>query len=454
MRDVDPTMSVPLLVVQMVESAPHAVRGSGSGRRRYPTEWVEWLMRPFGSWSYVSLVLLARHRALLVTACLLALVGLAVTASSHPQDRATRVGTTGAPGLDVATNAPPGEGVVPSSSSTVLTSTVESGAASSATTAAPPRPPSTTLAATGTSDPQPATTATTKPLPRTLVGRVAYITGDGATPPTTEIGSMLPDGSDRRIEDLHCPAGASLLGPTLDVSPDGTQIVRDCGTPTDPNAAVSGYGLVVQEVASGATRTLLPPRLFGVLPPTQYTGAVHWSPDGRQLAVGASQSVGIIDVATGAIRDVPTDGSIGWTYPTWSPDGTRLLSSGLHILDLGTGTITDRSDLIPAFPAENCSSEGGAWGPDGAFYVQASVGCIEPNVTRYLYRIDPATGSTMLLVDQPGFMDNIAFLPGGRILLRNGTTTAMTIATDGSHPETFDLPWPITSFTAARGSGS
>ena len=336
---------------------------------------------------------------------------------------------------------------------------MEAGGATSTTLVVGQTQPTATTAPTGTShEPQSTTSTTIRPVPRTLAGRVAYVTNDGSIPLTAEIGSMLPDGTDRRIEDLSCPPGGALGG-AMGVSPDGTQILRDCGSSAAPNASAEGYGLVIQDVATGHRRTLVAPGSWGGgIPPTQgqYRGFASWSPDGRKIVVGSSRPVlGVIDVATGAIKDIPTDGTDSWAGVSWSPDGTRLLTGGLKVLDLATGTVTDHSSLLPPFPAgTSCDSQGGTWGPDGAIYVQQNLGCIEPNVTRVLYRVNMTTGVTTTVVRQSGYIDNIVFLPGGRILIRDGTDTALTIGTDGSNPVTFPLPWPISGFVAPRGTGT
>ena len=86
-------------------------------------------------------------------------------------------------------------------------------------------------------------------------------------------------------------------------------------------------------------------------------GYPTWSPDERQIAVqikqGSSTHAGVIDVATGALRQLTDEHGQTWVR-SWSPDGRRIavaaLRSGLWSLrwiDVNTG---ETGDLVAPAP--------------------------------------------------------------------------------------------------------
>jgi hypothetical protein len=260
--------------------------------------------------------------------------------------------------------------------------------------------------------------------------------------------SMLPDGSDRRLEPLNCPT-PQYLGGLLDVSPDGTRLLRDCSTPP-PGASIqsmaNGYGLVIQNVDGGASVTIKLHAMFESV-------WARWSPDGRQIEMLSSSGLEIYDVADGSTHAVPLAHSLVSPFGTWSPDGARLLTNDFNIIDVATGSITDRSNLFPPIPSGRSLPNGafyGAsfWAPDGTTYVweESAVG-----TTNYydLYRVDVATGSSALVLEQT-FPIDIVFLSDGRLLTRSSMDQVVTIAPDGSDRQTFNMPWAYNDFVAAH----
>lgn len=104
----------------------------------------------------------------------------------------------------------------------------------------------------------------------------------------------------------------------------------------------------------------------------------HVSPDGRRVAFRrndvAQSRLGILDLATGDVTEVPPMGRIAQVYtPRWSPDGNTIAFSGwreggyrdLYLYDVGSGHVrrltADRHvDIAPA------------WSPDGRYLLFSS----------------------------------------------------------------------------------
>ncbi len=392
-----------------------------------------------------------RRRALTVVATSAAAMGLVLATLPRHHSAPQAVATSGPavsldaradPSSELTTSPPDTGSVVVGTPGTPTTHapTTTSLSASSRTTSDVP-----TTAAPGTAPQPSATTATTSPVLRSLVGRVAYAEPN---PSDMSVWSMLPNGTDRRLLP-ECPPGASGFGSDIDVSPDGTRIVRSCGAPRGSAAGttLNGYGLVVQAVDGSSTRTIVPLAAFNA-------ASVRWSPNGREIAVaGASgpndPNVAIVDVATGALRRIAAVPLVGTI--TWSPDGTRLLMGNLIVIDVATGTTTDLATLLPDVPgAVTHFAQAARWAPSGSIYFGESAGDGTTSLVYSFDRMDPVTGTVQRLFDIPDFIDTADFLPNGRIILRWSRTQVATFGPDGGSRTLFESTYTQRSFVSAR----
>jgi WD40 repeat protein len=134
-----------------------------------------------------------------------------------------------------------------------------------------------------------------------------------------------------------------------------------------------------------------------------------WSPDGMDLAYATHGHVQVVDVATGASREIMS--RTGWCSLAWSPDGSRIAVAHDGMLELIDPEGGNRSTLVelPGIIAQP------TWSPDGeriAFQVVSD--------ERSLYVIDrDGSNLTELLGPAPhdsmGFFDPAWSPDGSRI---------------------------------------
>lgn len=184
-----------------------------------------------------------------------------------------------------------------------------------------------------------------------LTGVIAYETADG------QIMLANADGS----------AGRALTeGVEPAISPDGSRVAFIRLTGETP-------GLWVYDLRTGTERFLV--NVYGIRSP-------FWSPDGTKIAILKAKqdptrvndpitrrpgwalvdhySVGVVDVATGQVTDVPSQ--LYSSFPSFSPDGSRILfdgNDGLYIVPAdgaGEPVLIDNTHRTFSQPV---------WSPDG-----------------------------------------------------------------------------------------
>lgn len=214
-----------------------------------------------------------------------------------------------------------------------------------------------------------------------------------------------------RLQLVHDP-GSSLM-PMW--SPDGREIEY-----TQEN---NGRWRLMEVASDGGQKIALTPTDLDA-------GQASWSPSGKQLALvyrhlpkNEPQRLGVMDLATRHIADIP--GSADWGYPQWSPDGQNLLarkpgSHGLTVYNFHE----QRWREIPAPSNVNYPT----WSPDGRSIVFNTLGSDRPGVYR-IRVLDAAVtrfGPAQIETDLHGFVPAGSYgdwsgldPEGGFLLLRN-----------------------------------
>jgi hypothetical protein len=227
-------------------------------------------------------------------------------------------------------------------------------------------------------------------------------------------------GSRRSVPPPFGPAANGLLafeqaGAIQVVHPDtlaAQAVVADSGRHHDPRWALDGTRLAfvrdsadgqVLVVADAAGRVLTVSRAFADVDPD----AIAWSPDGRQIAIGAAGRLGraiyLVDAMDGTLRDLGVDYD-NLDFFWRPPDGRQLLfhadgaEPGLWVVSIVDGTV---ERVAPTVVDPSLRSLG--WTPDGrAILYQQAVG----SVREWTYVADVQTGTVTRLDAAWGHLSN------------------------------------------------
>jgi Tol biopolymer transport system component len=225
---------------------------------------------------------------------------------------------------------------------------------------------------------------------------------------------------------------------SLDVSPDGTQIVFD----------LLG-DLYLMPIDGGRAERLTSGMAFDAQP--------RFSPDGRKIVFVSDRSGGDnVWTLTLSNRDTAqvTQGNTSlYVSPAWSPDGDYIVvarSTGLG----GAAKLqlhhTDGRQPIPLIRAPaQLKTVGAAWSPDGRYIWYAGRNgdwTYNANFPQYqLYRYDRETGQSQLMSNRYGSAFRPALSPDGRYLVygtREGAQTGLRIRDLNSGLENW-LAYPV-----------
>jgi Tol biopolymer transport system component len=188
------------------------------------------------------------------------------------------------------------------------------------------------------------------------------------------------------------------------------------------NPDFTGYTRIYDPATSGVDATLIKQGLAGAFQPT-------WSPDRQWVAFGVGQwfltraaGPGKIvrikaDGSMNGVAESLTDGSVNSGFPSYSPDGKKLVyrvwsptEKGLRILDLttrSTTTLTTEPDNTPG------------WSPDGAkiVFVRKQIDASDPNKFNYdVFTIKPDGTNLKRLTTAGGNDAHAVWTWDGRLL--------------------------------------
>lgn len=119
--------------------------------------------------------------------------------------------------------------------------------------------------------------------------------------------------------------------------------------------------------------------------------SADWSRSGRELAVMGADGLGLVSVASGAVRHLSDVSGATGTPLDWSPDNSRLLfvaENGVVIVSIADGSVRT---LVPrAAMAESppCSGSFGParWSPDGRWIAYEELRCVSEGVAEPFIR--------------------------------------------------------------------
>lgn len=195
-----------------------------------------------------------------------------------------------------------------------------------------------------------------------------------------------------------------------------------------PSYSPDGRQLATTTMASGLVRTWLyvakadgssPRVLFD--DPSQSALAPAWSPKGDRIAFGlgaffptsfryAPAQIAVIASDGSGLRRVTPDDGGNYEFPSWSPDGKRLVlrtsrggSRGLSILDVDSGVLTT---LTPESGSDNLP----AWAPSGDTITFTS----RRDGDWEIYGIRPDGTGVKRLTHSPGNDAHASWSPDGR----------------------------------------
>jgi len=185
--------------------------------------------------------------------------------------------------------------------------------------------------------------------------------------------------------------------------PDGLMITYER---IDFNTGLEGVGSSPVRIWTLDMNTYPPPTrpLFSDLQILGYNG--QWSGDGTRIALmdRGTSSVLIYDFTSGEILGIPTTSG---TYGAISPDGTRIITSEVLILEGSAARVkmrivnlTDNSLLDISTGNDSIDEKRVQWRPDGAM-LAVSRDDQSLSAGTQIYLVDPTDGSAEMLTDDP-----------------------------------------------------
>jgi len=227
------------------------------------------------------------------------------------------------------------------------------------------------------------------------ITRVALITQSGLLSEVAKAISDQPGGGDAPL--------AMLVA--LEGMPDAeSDDARQAGRP------------LVAETQLQLDRAYFANRERAVLPRDGAVSAVAWSPDGRLIATGSGDLIGIkgeawiVEAASGKhLARVAHDGAV--SAVVWSPDG-RLIATGS--LDKTARIVEALSGKELARVAHDGAVLAVAWSPDGRLIATGSFDLFgDKGETRI---VEAASGKELARVAHDGAVHAVAWSPDGRLL--------------------------------------
>ena len=240
--------------------------------------------------------------------------------------------------------------------------------------------------------------------------RDLYVVGEGVEPQRIV-------GSPGDHTDQFCPA----------IAPDGSTIAYLSAT--GGGFLGRGGGAARLEIAQlSDDGSLGPPSIQREIHPDGVNPCPRWAPDGSRLAVIDSGRVLILGNDGTATT---LNGITGVTDLTWSPDGTQLAIRQ----DSTVSIVSDGS------PREVASGLGGgdvnqlAWSPAGLAIgaAQPTSGGNPAQAEAFIRIVDPSTGNGRdVRVGPHGWVDDVTWLPDGRIAFTDGSSTVKVVDPHGT----------------------
>jgi dipeptidyl aminopeptidase/acylaminoacyl peptidase len=240
--------------------------------------------------------------------------------------------------------------------------------------------------------------------------RDLYVVGEGVDPQRIV-------GSPGDQTDQFCPA----------IAPDGSTLAYLSAT--GGGFLGRGGGAARLEIAPlGDDGSLGPSSIQREIHPDGVNPCPRWAPDGSRLAV----------IDSGRVLILGTDGTVttlsaitGVTDLTWSPDSTQLAIRQ----DSTVSIVSDGS------PREVASGLGGgdvnqlAWSADGLAIgaARSPHGGNPAQAEAFIRIVDPSTGKGRdVRVGPHGWVDDVTWLPDGRIAFTDGSSIAKVVDPQGA----------------------
>ncbi|HXG36415.1 MAG TPA: hypothetical protein VNL15_05550 [Dehalococcoidia bacterium] len=204
-----------------------------------------------------------------------------------------------------------------------------------------------------------------------------------------------------RVEQIEGrPVSDRLEGPYL-IDKDGSNLVHLSQLPVPSSISWSPDGkfisaetypdmprkLILLNTASGEVTTAI-----------ESLAGVAWSPDGGLVAYLNENGLHVYDPETRLHRKLAADPSgdplslRGWSYPIWSPDGSKLLFRfpiALNVIYSEDSHIYYLANLQnPGLIGDIGPARNPVWSPDGRQIAYLSEGCVTDSWDIYLYDVD------------------------------------------------------------------